>query len=116
MKTLLLPQTEVWTDAFVVPINAPHRYEAELLLNYMLEPKVNVALALEFLYPPIIDSQYIPSDSLEQIKLMPDFVGDNYDNLASLTPDTTTTTNKHGLRSGHQSWPERKSFTMWATE
>ncbi|MGA2461899.1 MAG: extracellular solute-binding protein [Candidatus Bathyarchaeia archaeon] len=81
VKTLLLPQTEVWTDAFVVPINAPHRYEAELLLNYMLDPKVNVALALEFLYPPIIDSQYIPADSLEQIKLMPDFVGNNYDKL-----------------------------------
>ena len=107
VKTLLLPQTEVWTDAFVVPINAPHRYEAELLLNYMLEPKVNVALALEFLYPPIIDSQYIPSDSLEQIKLMPDFVGNNYDKLGFANT---------GYYNDHkQAWTEKWTSIMSGT-
>lgn len=73
--------TEVWTDALVVPINAPHKYEAELLLNWLLEPKINEAMALEYLYPPIVDDKYLSSDVKEKLKELPDYVGSDYSSL-----------------------------------
>jgi len=81
VKAILLPGTEVWTDAFVIPINAPHRYEAELLINWLLEPKINEAMALEYLYPPIVDVKYLSSEAIEQLKQLPDYVGTDYEKL-----------------------------------
>jgi len=73
--------TEVWTDALVVPINAPHKYEAELLINWLLEPKINEAMALEYLYPPIIDDKYLSDSVKEKLKELPDYVGSDYSKL-----------------------------------
>ncbi len=73
--------TEVWTDALVVPINAPHKYEAELLINWLLDPKINEAMALEYLYPPIVDVKYVSAEVKEKLKELPDYVGEDYDKL-----------------------------------
>jgi spermidine/putrescine transport system substrate-binding protein len=72
---------EAWTDAWVVPINAPHRYEAELLLNWLLEPKIDEAMAIGMAYPPVIDPQYLSADGIAKLKQLPDFVGSDYSKL-----------------------------------
>ena len=99
VKAMHLPGTEVWTDALVVPINAPHRYEAELLLNWMLDPKINGEMALQYLYPPIVDDQYLSQDVKDQLKLLPDYVGSNYGSLGFAST---------GYYDGHkQEWTEK---------
>ncbi len=42
----ILPEdgTILWGDNFVIPANSPHKYEAELFLNYLLRPEVTARI------------------------------------------------------------------------
>lgn len=42
----VLPEdgTILWGDNFVIPANSPHKYEAELFLNYLLRPEVTARI------------------------------------------------------------------------
>jgi spermidine/putrescine transport system substrate-binding protein len=43
----VIPQegTNVWIDNMCIPINAPHKYTAEVFINYILEPKVSAGIS-----------------------------------------------------------------------
>lgn len=43
--------TFLWGDNFVIPANSPHKYEAELFLNFILRPEVSAKIINESYYP-----------------------------------------------------------------
>lgn len=34
----------IWNDTFVIPVNSPNKYTAELFLNFLMRPEVNAAI------------------------------------------------------------------------
>jgi spermidine/putrescine transport system substrate-binding protein len=45
--TYVLPEegTLLWGQSFVIPANSPHKYEAELFLNFILRPEISAQIA-----------------------------------------------------------------------
>lgn len=80
----VLPREGVraWGDVFCVGLNSPHQYEAELLLNWLLEPKNTVAISKAYGYPPVTDVSLISQADIEELKKMPDFAGSDLSKLA----------------------------------
>lgn len=35
----------LWNDTFIIPVNSPNKYTAELFLNFLLRPEINAAIA-----------------------------------------------------------------------
>jgi spermidine/putrescine transport system substrate-binding protein len=35
----------LWNDTFVIPVNSPNKYTAELFLNFLMRPEINAAIA-----------------------------------------------------------------------
>jgi spermidine/putrescine transport system substrate-binding protein len=56
--TYVLPQegTILWGDNFVIPANSPHKYTAELFLNFILRPEIAGRIVNENYYPMSIDA------------------------------------------------------------
>jgi spermidine/putrescine transport system substrate-binding protein len=73
---------ETWSNAWVIPIKAPHRYEAELLIDFFLRPDIQVAEALQTYYPPVVDVKYLSQDQVSAVQqACPDSVGSHYEKL-----------------------------------
>lgn len=62
-----------WSDCLSIPKDAPHKYEAELLINFLLGVDMQIELSKELGYPPVIDADYISAADLEAISQWPDF-------------------------------------------
>jgi spermidine/putrescine transport system substrate-binding protein len=41
----------MWNDTFIIPVNAPHKYTAELFLNFLLRPEISAQMINEHYYP-----------------------------------------------------------------
>lgn len=49
----ILPEegTFLWSDNFVIPANSPHKYTAELFLDFILRPEISAQIVNESYYP-----------------------------------------------------------------
>lgn len=84
--TFVMPEEGalMWNDTFVIPVNAPHKYTAELFLNFLLRPEISAQMINEHYYPmaneaadPFIDPAihdnpviYPPDDVLRRAELI----------------------------------------------
>jgi spermidine/putrescine transport system substrate-binding protein len=71
--------SNTWSEALAIAKNAPHKENAELLINFMLDPEVQQRIAEETFYPPCVEPKYLKST--EKIELLPDYVGSDYKKL-----------------------------------
>jgi len=64
---------EVWTDNLVIPKTAPHKYTAEVWLNYNLRPEVSAGVSNFVHYASPVDKarQYIDKADLENPGIYP---------------------------------------------
>ncbi|MBL8155412.1 MAG: spermidine/putrescine ABC transporter substrate-binding protein [Anaerolineae bacterium] len=51
--TFVMPEEGalMWNDTFVIPANGPHKYTAELFLNFLLRPEISAQMINEHYYP-----------------------------------------------------------------
>lgn len=63
----------LWQDNFVVPKGAVHKKNAEIFINYILDPKVSAEISKEFPYanPNIAAHQYIDKNILSNTTVYP---------------------------------------------
>ena len=73
--TYVIPQEgcSVWMDNFAIPADAPHKYTAEVFLNYMLDAEVGAACANYTYYASANQAaeQYIDSEILSDPSIYP---------------------------------------------
>jgi spermidine/putrescine transport system substrate-binding protein len=64
----ILPEegTYLWSDSFVIPANSPHRYTAEVFINFLLRPEISARIVEESSYA-------IPNDAAEPL-IKPDIL------------------------------------------
>jgi spermidine/putrescine transport system permease protein len=65
--------TYLWQDNFVIPKGALHKKNAEIFINFMLDPKVSAEISKEFPYanPNIAAHQYIDKNILKDTAIYP---------------------------------------------
>lgn len=63
----------LWQDNFVIPKGAEHKKNAELFINFLLDPKVSAEITAEYPYanPNIAAHQYIDSSILDSTTVYP---------------------------------------------
>jgi len=63
----------LWQDNFVIPKGAEHKKNAELFINFILDPKVSAAISKEYPYanPNIAAHQYIDKNTLNNTTVYP---------------------------------------------
>jgi len=80
----------IWVDSMCIPTDAPHKYTAEVFMNYILEPEVSAAIsnfvvyaspnekAEEFLDPTILEdpSVYPPQEVQDKLTFMKELGAD----------------------------------------
>jgi len=61
----------VWIDSFVIPVDSPHKYTAEVFLNYVLRPEVNADVVNDLWYAtpnqaaePYIDEEILTDPAI----------------------------------------------------
>jgi spermidine/putrescine transport system substrate-binding protein len=59
--TYVLPEegTLLWGDNFIIPANSPHKYSAELFLNFILRPEISAQI-IEGNYYPMANQAALP--------------------------------------------------------
>jgi spermidine/putrescine-binding protein len=65
--------TFLWSDHFVIPVSSPHKYTAELFLNFLLRPDISAQIISDSHSPLPNDaaSLYLPEDVLRDPLLFP---------------------------------------------
>jgi spermidine/putrescine transport system substrate-binding protein len=48
----------LWNDTFIIPVNSPNQYTAELFLNFLMRPEVNAMIVNENLYATPNEAAY----------------------------------------------------------
>lgn len=63
----------IWQDNFVIPKGANHKKNAELFINFILEPNVSAEISKEFPYanPNVAAHQYIDKNTLSNTTIYP---------------------------------------------
>jgi spermidine/putrescine transport system substrate-binding protein len=56
----VLPQEGalLWNDTFIIPVNSPNQYTAELFLNFLMRPEINAMIVNENLYATPNEAAY----------------------------------------------------------
>lgn len=63
----------IWQDNFIIPKGAPNKKNAELFINFILDPKVSAEISKEFPYanPNVEAHQYIDKETLQDTTVYP---------------------------------------------
>ena len=73
--TYIIPQegAPIWVDSFIIPADAPHKYTAEIFINYILDPKVhaNITNYQWCATPNAAAMEYVNSEILEDKGIYP---------------------------------------------
>lgn len=73
--TYIIPDegTPIWIDNMFIPVDSPHKYTAEVFINYILDPEVsgNITNYLWYANPNTAANAYIDSEILEDPGIYP---------------------------------------------